>query len=54
MSISLANGLDDDLYAVYSYHEDGTLTVSRYSRPTLLFMWNVFGMKPEDLVRIDE
>ena len=50
----LANGADDDLYTIYSYSEDGTITVTRHNR---LFggmpMWNVFGMKPEDLVRTD-
>jgi hypothetical protein len=55
----LANGLDDDLYVIYSYNEDGTITVIRYARlagapDSVLPLWKVFGMKPEDLVRIDE
>lgn len=53
----LANSTDDDFYCVYSYSENGTMTMSRYTRlgpGSVMPMWNVFGMKPEDLVRIDE
>ena len=54
----LVNG-DDDLYVIYSYHENGTMTVFRYGRladtpNSVLPLWKVFGMKPEDLVRTDE
>lgn len=54
----LASGSDDDLYVLQSYHEDGTMTVFRYGRmadapDSVLPMWSVFGMKPEDLVRTD-
>lgn len=53
----LADSTDEDLYAIYSYHEDGTMTVTRYTRlgpDTVIPVWNVFGMKPEDLVRVDD
>ena len=52
----LASGGDDDVYLIYSYSEDGTMTVSRFAQVgpfSLMPMWNVFGMRPEDLVRVD-
>ena len=54
----LADGSDEDLYVIYSYFEDGTMTVTRYTRMTeapdsWMPMWNVFGMRPEDLARVD-
>lgn len=53
----LASGSDDDLYRIYSYSEDGTMKVTRYTRLPgggLCPLWNVFGMTPDDLVRADQ
>ena len=55
----LASGADDDLYLIYSYSEAGTMKVTRYARlagapDSVLPLWNVVGMKPEELVRVDE
>lgn len=49
----LSNAADDDLYLIYSYHENGTLAVIRYIEQ-MFPMWKVFGMRAEDLVRVDE
>lgn len=53
----LADSTDEDRYAIYSYSEDGTMTVTRYTKlgpDWVVPMWNVFGMRPEDLVRVDD
>jgi hypothetical protein len=53
----LASGTDDDVYQIYSYSEDGTMSVIRYTRLTpdsMMPLWRVFGMRPEDLVRLVE
>lgn len=53
----LASDMDGDSYQIYSYCENGTMTVIRYARladGTLVPRWNVFGMRPEHLVRVDE
>lgn len=49
----LSSGADDDLYLIYSYSEDGTITAVRHIEQ-MFPMWKVFGMKPEDLIRVDE
>ncbi len=52
----LAGGGDGDVYQIYSYLEDGTMNVIRYTRLTpdsMVPLWRVFGMKPEDLVKIN-
>ena len=50
----LANDPDGDSYQVYSYNEDGTIKVIRYMRlaDSMVPMWTVFGMRPEDLVLV--
>lgn len=53
----LSNDPDGDLYAVHSYHENGTLTVTRFTQlddGQVMPLWNVFGVKPEHLVRTEE
>ena len=53
----LATDLEGDTYRIESYCEDGTMRVTRYGGVLgyeCAPMWQVFGMKPEDLVRIDE
>lgn len=46
---------DGDVYQVYSYLEDGTVTVIRYSRTTSgdewTPLWRVFGVDPASLVK---
>lgn len=46
----------EDVYTIISYSEDGTIRATRYSvfEDAMVPMWNVFGMKPECLVRVDE
>lgn len=46
----LSSDLDGDSYQIHSYNEDGTMKAIRYTR--LGPLWIVFGMKPEDLVRV--
>ena len=53
----LASDVDGDVYQIYSYSEDGTMSVIRYTQLTsdpssMMPLWRVFGMKPEDLVRV--
>lgn len=50
----LSSDPDGDSYQIYSYNEDGTMKVIRYKRLTdsMLPMWTVFGMRPEDLVKV--
>ena len=53
----LASGGDDDVYQIYSYFEDGTVSVIRYTQlasdpSSMVPLWRVFGMRPEDLVRV--
>jgi hypothetical protein len=53
----LASGTDGDVYQIYSYFEDGTMSAIRYTRLTpdsMMPLWRVFGMKPEDLVKVDD
>lgn len=52
--------MDDDdssfaLYAVYSYNENGTVTVTRFTDAMgyPLPMWNVFGVNPKSLTRVE-
>lgn len=45
---------DGDLYQVYSYWEDGTVTVTRYTQGltgTWCPLWRVFGVDPASLVK---
>jgi hypothetical protein len=52
----LASSGDDDIYQIYSYLENGTMNVIRYTRLTpdsMMPLWRVFGMKPEDLVKVN-
>lgn len=51
----LVSDIDGDSYQVYSYNEDGTMKMIRYTRigGSVLPLWTVFGMRPEDLVRIE-
>lgn len=53
----LASDPNGDSYQIHSYFEDGTMKTIRYARladGSVQPLWSVFGMRPEDLVRVDK
>jgi len=46
---------DGDRYQVYSYNENGTVTVTRFHPGPLVLlpMWNVFGVDPANLTPVE-
>ncbi len=39
-----------DYYYPYSYNENGTMRVTRFDHSTNKPLWQVFGIKPEELL----
>ena len=45
---------EESYYRLISYAEDGTVTMARFIRETLRYVYSVFGLDPNDLKLVGE